>query len=145
MLHLDPPPRFLRLKLNPGDSICLPMFLFPKPYLPPRHLCFSHQSRLACYFPGGPVVKNPPFNAGDVGSTSAGGTKTPHAMGQLTHAPSYLIHVPQLQSPHATGREKLHWATTRTQGTQKYIHMNAGSPEEACLLFSRCFLRSATS
>ena len=83
MLHLDPPPRFLRLKLNPGDSICLPMFLFPKPYLPPKHLRFSHQSQLACYFPGGPVVRNLPFDAGDMGSISGGGTKTPHSMGQL--------------------------------------------------------------
>ena len=34
-------------------------------------------------FPGGPVVKNPPANAGDVDSTPGQETKTPHAMGQL--------------------------------------------------------------
>ena len=34
-------------------------------------------------FPGGPVVKNPPSNAGDVGSIPCRGTKIPHAMGQL--------------------------------------------------------------
>ena len=34
-------------------------------------------------FPGGPVVKNPPSNAGDVGSIPGRGTKIPHAMGQL--------------------------------------------------------------
>ena len=30
-------------------------------------------------FPGGPVVKNPPSNAGDVGSIPGQGTKMPHA------------------------------------------------------------------
>ena len=35
-------------------------------------------------FPGGPVVKNPPYNAGDMCSTPGQGTKIPHAMGQLS-------------------------------------------------------------
>ena len=35
-------------------------------------------------FPGGPVVKNPPSNAGDVGSIPGQGTKIPHASGQLS-------------------------------------------------------------
>ena len=35
-------------------------------------------------FPGGPVVKNPPYNAGDVGLIPGQGTKTPHAVGQLS-------------------------------------------------------------
>ena len=34
-------------------------------------------------FPGGPVVKNLPCNAGDVGSIPGWGTKIPHAAGQL--------------------------------------------------------------
>ena len=34
-------------------------------------------------FPGGPVVKNPPSNAGDAGSIPGQGTKIPHAVGQL--------------------------------------------------------------
>jgi len=34
-------------------------------------------------FPGGPVVKNSPCNAGDVGSISGWDTKIPHVMGQL--------------------------------------------------------------
>ena len=34
-------------------------------------------------FPGGPVVKNPPSNEGDVGSIPGQGTKIPHAAGQL--------------------------------------------------------------
>ena len=35
-------------------------------------------------FPGGPVVKNPPSNAGDVGLIPGQGTKIPHATGQLS-------------------------------------------------------------
>ena len=42
-------------------------------------------------FPGGPVVKNPPCNAGDAGLIPAQGTKIPHAVGQ--------------PSPHATTTE----------------------------------------
>ena len=34
-------------------------------------------------FPGGPVVKNLPYNAGDTGSIPGQGTKIPHAVGQL--------------------------------------------------------------
>ena len=35
-------------------------------------------------FPGGAVVKNPPSNAGDVGSIPGRGTKIQHAAGQLS-------------------------------------------------------------
>ena len=35
-------------------------------------------------FPGGPVVKNLPFNAGDESSIPGQRTKIPHAVGQLT-------------------------------------------------------------
>ena len=35
-------------------------------------------------FPGGPVVKNPPSNARDVGLIPGQGTKIPHAVGQLS-------------------------------------------------------------
>ena len=35
-------------------------------------------------FPGGPVVKNSPSNAGDVGSISGWKTKISHAAGQLS-------------------------------------------------------------
>ena len=44
-------------------------------------------------FPGGPVVKNLPSNAGDMGSIPGQGTKIPHVTGQLP-------------SPRATTREK---------------------------------------
>ena len=35
-------------------------------------------------FPGGPVVKNLPSNAGDAGLIPGWGTKIPHAVGQLS-------------------------------------------------------------
>ena len=35
-------------------------------------------------FPGGPVVRNPPSNAGDEGLIPGGGSKIPHAAGQLS-------------------------------------------------------------
>ena len=35
-------------------------------------------------FPGGPVVKHPPSNAGDAGPIPGQGTKIPHATGQLS-------------------------------------------------------------
>ena len=35
-------------------------------------------------FPGGPMVKNPPSNAVDVGSIPGQGTKIPQATGQLS-------------------------------------------------------------
>ena len=42
-------------------------------------------------FPGGPVVKNPSSNAGDMGWIPGWGTKLPYAQGQL--------------SPHTTATE----------------------------------------
>ena len=87
-------------------------------------------------FPGGPVVKNPPYNAGDVGSIPGQGTKIPCAAGQLspcdittelvclnqracmlqtTEPVCSGTHVPQRQSPDVLGpvlhnyrRENLH-------------------------------------
>ena len=35
-------------------------------------------------FPGDPVVKNPPSNAGDAGSIPVWGAKVPRAAGQLS-------------------------------------------------------------
>ena len=54
-------------------------------------------------FPGGPVVKNLPSNAGDVGSIPGWGTKIPHAVGQLL-SPRASTREPaccKLQSPRA--------------------------------------------
>ena len=48
-------------------------------------------------FPGGPVVKNLPSNAGDSGSIPSQGTKISHASGatQSTHSGWRGAHVPQ--------------------------------------------------
>ena len=58
-----------------------------------------------------PVVKNPPYNAGDVGLIPGQGTKITHAMGQLSlrATTSELVrlskraHVPQNTEPTRTG------------------------------------------
>ena len=58
-------------------------------------------------FPGCPVVKNLPSNAGDVGSIPGRGTKIPHAAGQLSShtTTTELLHlierslVPQTTEP----------------------------------------------
>ena len=57
-------------------------------------------------FPGGTVVKNPSFNAGDTGSIPGQGTKIPHAVGQLS--PSAATTEPTRHSYRAytTTREK---------------------------------------
>ena len=48
-------------------------------------------------FSGGPVVKNPPFNAGDLGSIPGQGTKIPNAVRQLSpHVTTREAHAPQL-------------------------------------------------
>ena len=54
-------------------------------------------------FPGGPVVKNLPRNAGDAGSILGGGTKIPHR---------------GLKNPHAGGQLNP-CATVKTQHSQK--------------------------
>ena len=51
----------------------------------------SRERALQRAFPGGPVLKNLPSNAGDRGSTPGQGTKIPHAQ----------VRVPQLLSLHA--------------------------------------------
>ena len=43
-------------------------------------------------FPGSPVVKNPPSNAGDTDSISGRGTEIPHATGQLSSCATTTEH-----------------------------------------------------
>ena len=50
-------------------------------------------------FPAGPVVENLPSSAGDAGSNPGQGTKTPHAMEQISL-------LPQLRSPLVPQPEK---------------------------------------
>ena len=55
--------------------------------------------------PGGPVVKNSPSNAGDMGSIPHQGTKIPHAMRQLRPCATTREAVPQ-QRPSTAKKEK---------------------------------------
>ena len=69
-------------------------------------------------FPGGPVVKNLPYNAGDTGSLPDQGTKIPHAAGQLSH--NYWARAPKLESPHAANyRAHVLWSLRTTTGERK--------------------------
>ena len=55
-------------------------------YLTPLNwqINFRPQESQAWDFPGGPVIKNPPSNAGDMGSIPVWGTKIIHAVGQIS-------------------------------------------------------------
>ena len=62
-----------------------------RPVLGGHAKCGLYQKSMGNYlkdlsrdFPGGPVVKNPPYNAGDAGSIPGQGTKIPHTAGQLS-------------------------------------------------------------
>ena len=79
---------------------CLPLHVLTSagPALPDKlfpltiHLLLLYKTR-SWGFPGGPVVKNPPANATDMGPTPGLGR---------SYAPwSNQVHVPQLLSPHA--------------------------------------------
>ena len=49
-------------------------------------------------FPGGPLVKNPPSNAGDVGSIPGQETKIQHGMAQLSiRTSNQRARMPQLE------------------------------------------------
>ena len=97
-----------------------------------RYSLGSHTKKVLTDFPRGPVVKNPPSNAGDAGSIPGQGTKIPHAMGQLSPQATirepachnyrahtlWSWHAPQLErSPHAETRSPS--AATKTQRSQK--------------------------
>ena len=68
-------------------------------------------------FPGGPVVKNPPSNAGDAGTIPGRGTKIPHAMRQLSlHAATTEpvrsgARMPQLERSPRTAKKSLRTTT----------------------------------
>ena len=66
----------------------------------------QHKGKLGD-FPGGPVVKSPASNARDAGSIPGGGTKTPHAAGQLSPRAATIeqAHTLQLESPRAATTE----------------------------------------
>ena len=57
------------------------------PYVPAIPFLGIHSKEMKSVsrdFPGGPVVKNMRFNAGDVGLIPGQGTKIPHVAGQLS-------------------------------------------------------------
>ena len=104
-------------------------------------------------FPGGPVVKNLPSNAGDVGSIPGRGTKIPHAVGQLslcttTTEPTRLnqrarvpqtteptrsgTRAPQLQSP-CTLEPVCHNQREKTLTPQLERSLHATTKDPACL------------
>ena len=57
------------------------------------------------------MIKNPPSNAGDLGSTPGRETKIPHAVGQLNPCATATELAPQVEKH----------ATTKTQGSQKIL------------------------
>ena len=59
----------LTLLLETETSPCMPSWAVSTLWM--KVSCFGN-------FPGGPVVKNPPCNAGDVGSVPGQGTEIPH-------------------------------------------------------------------
>ena len=95
--------------------------------------------------PGGPVVKNPPSNAGVTGLITDRGTKIPHAAGQLSPLATTIelarlnvrarvlqttepmrsaALMPQLdRSPHATTREKPEHRNEETTHCNKRSHI----------------------
>ena len=62
----------------PCEPVIFPAELGALPWQEPHPLWYPQD------FPGGPLAKNPPFNAGDLGSIPGQGTKIPRAMGQLS-------------------------------------------------------------
>ena len=74
-------------------------------------------------FPGGPVVKNLPCNAGEIGSIPGRGNKTPHAAEQLSlhtatteHRAASRDSVRHSEDPVASAK------TQHSQDTQKHQH-----------------------
>ena len=70
-----------------------------------------HQETSCGDFLGGPVLKNLPCNAGDLGSIPGWETKIPHAMEQEALKS-------QLESPRATRKDKIPHDTTKIQCSQ---------------------------
>ena len=88
--------------------------------------------RMKWNFPGGPVVKNPPSNAGDTGLIPGQGTKIPHSTGQLLspRASTREALCSKLQSPRTLEppqnnyRPHTLWSPHTTTGERKPAHHN---------------------
>ena len=100
-------------------------------------------------FPGGPVVKNPPSNAGDTGSIPGGGTKIPHAAGQLSPCVTTTeltclnerAHLPPTTEPtHA--RAHVPWSLRTTTRERKTCTPQVGRSLRTTTKSPRCNERS---
>ena len=90
----------------------------------PHHISYEDSDG---NFPAGPVVKNLPTNAGDMGWIPSWTRKIQHSVEQLsTMCHNYWARCSRAQAPQ---QQKLQWSTTResqraatkTQHSQKYI------------------------
>jgi len=73
-------------------------------------------------FPGGPVVKNLPCDAEDLGSIPGWGTKTPHAMEQLNPGTTTIDPTHRNKIPHdTTGDPLLQLRLGATRYINRYI------------------------
>ena len=85
---------------------------------------FSNRKE-AFQVPGGLVVKNPPFNAGDVGLIPGQGTKNPRAVGQISPcATTREVHAPPTP-PQQGGKideSFRHWLTREYQKLPVKMH-----------------------
>ena len=83
----------------------------------------THTELNSTDFPGGLVVKNPPSNAGDVGSTPGWRTNALHAMGQLS--PGAASTEPRALGS-MCGSKKSRSASTESQCRQRHQQNSTG-------------------
>ena len=80
----------------------------------PQVVCYFTFLKLCRDFPGGPVVKNLPSNAGDAGSIPGRGNKIPHAAGQLSLCATARMSPCAATREPTCRNEKIPQATTKT-------------------------------
>ena len=88
-------------------------------------------------FPGGPVVKNLPSNAGDTGSIPGQGTKVPHAMRQLESLHAATTEPLEAQEPLSCDKVPAHHNRDPAQSklTQNFRRIVLiGSKQALCFL-----------
>ena len=80
-------------------------------------------------FPGGPVVRNPPSNSGDVGLIPSWGTKIPHTSRQLSPcATTKEVHALQGRSSAANIKTNKPQTASNLSLLGPYISMGASIP-----------------
>ena len=70
-------------------------------------------------FPGGPVVKNPTFIAGDAGSIPGWGIKIPYAAEQLSPRAAIRVHMGATPEPSRSGVQVSQQEPTRTTAGER--------------------------